>query len=777
MKKTKRLLSFLLAALICLSMVSVMAFADTDTAADTTADTTASTDTAASGSDSGSEEKTGGRIDPSAFTTSTSQNMPASYRKVRENKNLALYIDYSSGCFAVVNKKDGVIWSSNPFDTANDKIANSETATVSVSQLLVTFVDASFATKELNSTDARIVTESYGDSIVISFYFDSESTNFIVPLMLTLKDDYLDVELLVDSIREMSEARVLKVSVLPVFGAGNAKDEGYLLLPDGIGSLMEFNKYYSSINVYTGAVYSKDPTSSASVSTYTYGRDLTEGVRLPVYGIKRNNAAMLAVMTQSEANVTLKAYCSGMMNSYNFVYPVVNIRDSQTRRTAVGSNGAGVYYSDELPGNFKMRVYFLSGDNANYVGMAKTYRKYLVNDIGMKALASDVGTPMNVTLIGAYKRTKHFLGVPYTGVDTMTTFAQSEEILQSLKDGGVNNLVCNMIGWNKGGLEDAAGISVKTERRLGGKSGMKSLLEKADELSIPMMLDVDLTNYYKSTGSYKKYNATVYGLDLSPVPIFPFVLSLNRVDRKQTPHYLFHPTAMLNMASQFVSNASGLGLKDYSFMSIGETPYAAYNKEDVFTRDHSTEKISELYSKVAESTDGLITSSQGNAYVFPAVNNIVEAPLYNSKTYFAETEAPFYYLALRGLVRLSGPAYNLSSETEDVLLRSAQYGVGLYAVLSHESSSNLKDTSYNNYYSTEYALLGEDIQNAYKRLSPVYKAVGTSAMTGYTIVSDTLKISTFANGAAVYVNYGESDVTYRGVKIGARDFTVVGGDK
>ncbi len=143
----------------------------------------------------------------------------------------------------------------------------------------------------------------------------------------------------------------------------------------------------------------------------------------------------------------------------------------------------------------------------------------------------------------------------------------------------------------------------------------------------------------------------------------------------------------------------------------------------------------------------------------------------------SDLDVPFYHMALRGLIRISGPALNLSAETDDVILRSAQFGVGLYTVLSYESSSKLKDTSYNYYYSTEYSLLGEDMANAYKRLKVVYDAIGVSTITDYIVITDDLKISTFANGAKVYVNYGDTDVTYNGVKIPATDFVVVGGDK
>ena len=291
------------------------------------------------------------------------------------------------------------------------------------------------------------------------------------------------------------------------------------------------------------------------------------------------------------------------------------------------------------------------------------------------------------------------------------------------------------------------------------------------------MFDVDLVNFFKSSGNYTKFNATVYGLDLSPVAMFPFIVSLNRVDRDREAHYLFHPTAMLDIANRFVQNASGNGIENYSFASIGVEPYPAYNTDDVYTRDEFTVAMTDIFNNVAEQTDGYITTSGGNAYAFPAANNVIEAPIYSSQLYFAKEDVPFYHIVLRGLVNLTGPALNLSAETDDVILRSAQFGVGLYAVLSYESSSNLKDTTYNYYYSTEYALLGEDVAEAYSRLKVVYEAVDAASIADYQVVSEDLKVTTFTNGVKVYVNYSDSDMTYDGVKIAATDFTVVGGDK
>jgi hypothetical protein len=63
----------------------------------------------------------------------------------------------------------------------------------------------------------------------------------------------------------------------------------------------------------------------------------------------------------------------------------------------------------------------------------------------------------------------------------------------------------------------------------------------------------------------------------------------------------------------------------------------------------------------------------------------------------------------------------------------------------------------------------------YNRMKPLYDAVGSSTIVNYEVISDDVKITTFSNGVKVYVNYADAEANINGVKIAAKDFTVVGG--
>lgn len=79
------------------------------------------------------------------------------------------------------------------------------------------------------------------------------------------------------------------LAVLPYFGSGTAKDDGYLLIPDGSGALVEFGTDKSAFKTYSQPVYGSDPAYAGDMDT-----SRKQPIRLPVFGIQRNGSAFLA---------------------------------------------------------------------------------------------------------------------------------------------------------------------------------------------------------------------------------------------------------------------------------------------------------------------------------------------------------------------------------------------------------------------------------------------------------------------------------------------------
>lgn len=702
------------------------------------------------------------------------------YTLVNENAKLALYIDSNTGDFAVVNQKTGRAWYSTPTDWESDKIAQGDTVNELTSKMSVQYLTDDYNTPTVESSEASVITERQGDDWILTFFFKGTDRNFTIPVKLSLKEDYLHIELMIDKIKELGSSRVLYVKLFQTFGAAGLNDTGYVLIPDGTGSLMEFNR--GVLNSYEfgaegeGNFYAPNPTEVANQSYFT---NWNEPLRLPVYGMVKNGEAYLNVIESGAAVSELHAYISRYKNSYNTAYTCINVRDTQTRRSSTGTSASGSYYSDHLPENYISRIYLLDGSDANYIGMAKKYREYLIEETGMEAVQDSVSNTLNITLYGAVKKAKHFLGIPYTGVEELTSYEEAADLIDRLQSDNIDKAYINYLGWAPGGLETTMSTEFSNNSKLGNKKKLQSLIDKVNAIDdYYLSFDIDLQAFYGSTSEVKKFKNSAYGLDSSPVTIYKARISAaGSLDKNSIAYQLIHPGYMLGYAEDFLASASEWEVKSFSFNSIGDTLYCAYNLQDVSTRDQSAASMTSIYQAAAEvaGINGVVSTKGGNGYAAPYVDNIVEAPVYGSHNNIALQEVPFYQIVFRGYANLAGTAMNLDSEQDDLILKMAETGMSLYYLLMDAKSTSFQDTEFTSSFACELEDHYDNMVANYNRLKPLYEAVGSSGIENYEIISDKVKITTFSNGVKVYVNYNTAETTVNGVKIGAKDFTVVGG--
>ncbi len=722
----------------------------------------------------------GALIMPSVSAAPAQLDVPGNFVLVDENPNLALYLDYNTGVFGVLNQKTGTVWYSNPVDRANDAIASGDTKAELDTMLTVKYLDAKFKEGTIKSHDASFVTEFNGDDIILSFYFNTLETKFIVPVKLTLMDDYLRVELMLDKIKELGTSKILDITLLQFFGAAGLNDTGYAVIADGSGSLMEFNAPIQHSYEFglsgEGICFAENPTDIYN-SNYYY--NWNEPFRIPMLGVVKNGEAYINIIESGAAVCSTHAYISRYKNSYNTTFVEISVRDTQKRTSAAGNSGQGYYYTDELPENYIGRYYFLQGDDADYVGLAEKYREYLINEKGMKPVNNSLSNTLCISLYGAVKKAKHFLGIPYTGIEDLTTFNEAEVLVDRLVADQIDKTYINYQGWNKGGLETTLRTDFSVESLLGGKKDVNNLINKVNGIdNYFLSFDLDLHSFYKENKEVKKFKNSAYGLNSSPVTLFKTRISMaGSLNKKQISRQLINPADMPGFAASFVKNASARNVMSYSFNSIGDTLYCAYNTDKLVTRDESAALMTELLVNTKESVGdkGVVNTSGGNVYAAPFVDNIVDAPVYGSRNNIAVQEIPFYQIVFRGYTNLASEAFNLNSERDDLLLRLAQTGMSLYYELMDADSTAFQDTSFSGSYACALDDHYDEMVANYKRLKPVYDAVGNSVIADFEIVSDNLKVTTFGNGARVYVNYGETDAVVNGVAVKANDFTVVGG--
>ena len=204
---------------------------------------------------------------------------------------------------------------------------------------------------------------------------EENKERFIIPLEYTLEEDNLVVRVPTDEIEYNADSYpIYTMSLLEFFGAAGTDESGYILVPDGSGSLIYLNNKKFNTQAYAIDVYGYDESIPIPERTSTI-----EQAYLPVYGMKRGDNAFFAIIESGDALSRVWADISGRLNSYNTVYSsfilvqndVLDIGDFS------GNNTIMVYQPRVFKGDIKVRYKFLKGEDANYAGMAAYYRSYL----------------------------------------------------------------------------------------------------------------------------------------------------------------------------------------------------------------------------------------------------------------------------------------------------------------------------------------------------------------------------------------------------------------
>ena len=178
--------------------------------------------------------------------------------------------------------------------------------------------------------------------------------------------------------------------------------------------------------------------------------------------------------------------------------------------------------------------YFVSGEDANYAGLAKEYRGYLEAS-GALAQAGDTGKfGIQVDFLGA-DRENGLIGGGGGGGGTvpvtMTTAGQAGDMLTELTESGVSSIASVFLGWQKNGYTGGRPVTAYTPaNNLGGSGGFSALYETADALGVAMFLEADIATMIPATAGTLRY-AALKKVDSNTFsrPIFGWIYCRNAV--------------------------------------------------------------------------------------------------------------------------------------------------------------------------------------------------------------------------------------------------------
>lgn len=643
----------------------------------------------------------------------------------------------------------------------------------------------SVRTHAINSQKVITIFEKVGytleelqeDNQAADYEIDLNLDFFSLQLDITLDGDTLAVNLPLSAFRANGENKLYYIDLLKYFGAGSADEDGYLLVPSGSGALINFNNGKVNEESFTGNVYGLDPLMNTEKS------QLTTPVRLPVLGIKKDDAAMVAYVDSGSALATVNADIAGKTNAYNTGWFSFLIRDYMIVSMASGSESdMTVVQPYAYDGDITVKYCFLAGEDTTYTDMGLRYQQELVAQGMLEPLEQTDRTPFFLDIIGAVEKRKYILGTPYKALEPMTTYKQTGEILDILSGEGVGGVQVRLLGWFNRGINHDVAKKVNTIGALGSRSELLALNDRltANGGGLYPSVNFEMVSYYS------KNLSKTYEIARDPAGYIGFLASYNReLLRTMNSRYdsdwflLINPVRLPFHVDQFIPAYNKLNIDALALNDLGDILTESIYRKDVSDRENSRLIIKEQANRLGDAYEHLMFAG-GNDYVLGAASYLVDVPTEMDRYYILDHEVPFYEIVVHGYIDYAGAAVNTGEvqDTQLAFLNMLATGAAPHYLWTAEASRKMEFTPYERYYSTQYAEWLAVAAEQYRVYDGIFNRLRTQRITGHEILSEassrtaSVVVTTYENGTRVYVNTTQKPFEYGGLTVPALGYYV-----
>ncbi|MBO4492807.1 MAG: hypothetical protein J5724_00320 [Ruminococcus sp.] len=700
-----------------------------------------------------------------AWLTADGRHYLGAYRYSAESDRLRMIVDDRSASFGIENKENGYIWWSSPLEASQDRIATGLVADELRSSNMLRYGipmsrSGNNMLRSANGKDCDIAVSDIENGIRI--VYDYTEAGFTVPVEYTIEDDHLRASVRVSEIVESNPANIAtEMTVLGSFGAASDKEEGYFVIPDGCGVLVRFNnKRCFQNNVYQQRVYGND------VTAVPQNRGaVTEQIYLPVYGIVKEGNALLAVAAKGDSNAYITANVSEQSkSSYNICNFTFILRGTDSFYMSGNSHDkytvfeSGSIRSDDI----EMLYYPLSGNDADYTGIAARYRQYLTMEKGVAVKSREDNAPLYLDLYGGVMKKKPIFGIPLSMKTSVTSYEQAAEIISSLRDRGVDNMVVSYNNWTGDGIKNKVDTGAKPSGKLGGRREFRDLTDLLDECGYNFYPVSDNRNFRSGNG-YFSFTDTAVRISGSYSRIVSYDRAYGIPDGFRKNLSLLSPGYYGEVLGGIAESYSKAGLNGVSLASLTTSLYGDYGKKKI-SRARAERLVEEGYAAVNESLEGGILADGANAYALPYVSHITGVPMSSSRFDLFDEDIPFYQIVMHGVIPYSTEAVNGSPDPEVLLLMAAATGSSPSYDMIYEETNVLKDTELDRLYYANYRYNIERAAEQYALLEPLLSEVSDSFITGYRRDGDVIT-TVYSNGKRVVTDLEGRTVQWDGGNI------------
>lgn len=704
-----------------------------------------------------------------SVVSATATEIPApledGYILAAENEKFALYYEPVGLTVKILNKATGVV-------TESAAVPDEESSTTWKNFVNSGIVLEYYKGKAININRADMY--SGKPTVKISHIKDGfaaelkfASIGVSLNVFMTLDNNGIRVRVPFSSIKETNSMyKLAAIYVLPFLGYTKLGEvEGYMLIPDGCGALIsledkngKFSQPYKS-KVY-GGNFSVEANSAA---VQKYDDEIattadTANVSAPVFGMVHTSTqnAFLGIIESGNYNAEIYAYPNGVITDYNWISARYIYREVYHYLT--GQTGS-IRSAQENSETFDIDVVyrFTGGENADYVGLAKSYRDYLKEN---KIISADKNRNYSTRLdFFAGDREKALIGKKFVA---MTTVEEIDNILKELTEKDVKKLTVSLKGWQKNGIFGNISGKADLESKVGSLKEYSNLADKYKDYA-EFMLYTDFLNTYANTPSKEfiyQYNGRAFSTET--------FLEINKMKYRYTAPSV---AERIDALSTELSKVKNIGIA-FDGVTSEVYSYESGEKMKMFTRQYAASVHNTALENAVEKVNSAFVSP--NNYTWKNMKKYFDFAIYGSDYKFVTKEVPFFAIVLGGNIPLYSEYVNFKADTTEYKLKLIESGVYPSFLLTDESPSKLLYTDSSSLFSCEYKEYKEMIKDYDKAFAELFTKVGSGVIEKHS-EQNGVAVTVYENGTRVVVNYNKNSVNFEGTTVDAQSYVILSG--
>lgn len=595
---------------------------------------------------------------------------------------------------------------------------------------------------------------------------------FVIPLEYTLSGKNLIATVDPEKIDYNREGFFLvDLDFLPYFGAAYKDEDGYIFVPDGSGAIINFNNGKTNVSGYTANIYGQD-MSKIFLNTKKGENDDFTSVKLPVFGIKYKDRALFAVVEEGAAYANVAADVSMKTSSYNNVYAGFSFLQygPVSLDSMIGTNSYQLYSEEKFSSKYSVKYFFLGKADADYSGMAKTYREYLVENQKLQKKIESADPVFVTEYIGAVDTFKTVLGVRYDATEVLSTYKEAFEVNSRLKNLGIDNQKVIFDGWTKGGLHGNSVTSLSALSKLEKGMSLEAFIKAAKDAGIGTYFTEDFQYVYedKSFDGYTTLAMAPEYFDHTTIVAHKF----ENFDGSRAGKLadLISPYFAKDVTEKAIKKSKKIGIENISLGTLSSTLYSDF-LDKRYTDREAAVKIYEECMETLSKEFGL-AGVNANAYALMYTDFVTDAPISSGNYKIIDADVPFYEMVLHGYVDYTSEALNMADDYDRLLLKSIETGAGLKFLWITRDNSLLKETEYDYLYNVSEETSFDRAVADYEKVREALSGLSDKVIISHEYVRSNVVRVTYEDGTRIYVNYGDKPVVVEDICIGAKDFAV-----